>query len=209
MGNEQRAARPRVVADMGRLLTVADGGPLRVGQVLEDMEDRGYALALILLTLPFVLPFPTFGLSAPVGFALAATGFGLAIGRGFALPPFLRKLEIRNDLLTSAASWMDRALARVGHLSRPRLRVFLGPAARVAFGVSLFCCAAILGLPLPLPLGNFFPAMGILLLAAGLLEEDGVLVLAGHAVTAGVCGGLYATAGLAWAAVLRMVAWVL
>jgi hypothetical protein len=36
-------------------------------------------------------------------------------------------------------------------------------------------------LPLPVPLSNFFPALTIVLLAAGSLENDGIFFLAGAA----------------------------
>jgi hypothetical protein len=39
-------------------------------------------------------------------------------------------------------------------------------------------------LPLPIPLTNTFPAWAILLVACGLLERDGLFVLAGHVVFA-------------------------
>ena len=58
---------------------------------------------------------------------------------------------------------------------------------RIALGLSLFVAAVVLGLPIPLPLSNFFPAVAILLLAAGMLEGDGLLVLAGHVATLAVC----------------------
>lgn len=58
---------------------------------------------------------------------------------------------------------------------------------RIALGLSLFTAAVVLGLPIPLPLSNFFPAVAIILLAVGVLEGDGLLVLAGHAATLAVC----------------------
>ena len=68
---------------------------------------------------------------------------------------------------------------------------------RIPLGVSLFVAAVVLGLPIPLPLSNFFPAVAILLLAVGVLEGDGLLVAAGHGATLAVCaiaGGTCTTA---------------
>lgn len=63
----------------------------------------------------------------------------------------------------------------------------MGRVMRIALGLSLFTAAVVLGLPIPLPLSNFFPAVAIILLAAGVLEGDGLLVLAGHVATLAVC----------------------
>ena len=83
-----------------------------------------------------------------------------------------------------------------------------GPA-RAAIGLSLCCAAVILALPIPLPLSNFFPAAAILMLALGLLEGDGLMVMAGHAATVGLCVGLYLAWGAAQMGVARLLAWVL
>jgi hypothetical protein len=53
--------------------------------------------------------------------------------------------------------------------------------------VSLFVAAVVLGMPIPLPFSNFFPAVAIILLAVGVLEGDGLLVAAGHTATLAVC----------------------
>ena len=49
-----------------------------IGCIFEELQQRGTLLGLLLLTLPFVSPLPTLGLSAPVG-ALARVS-GVAIG---------------------------------------------------------------------------------------------------------------------------------
>ncbi len=49
--------------------------------------------------------------------------------------------------------------------------------------VSIVICALMLLLPLPIPFSNIVPAWAILLIAGGLLERDGVFILAGHVAT--------------------------
>jgi hypothetical protein len=65
----------------------------------------------------------------------------------------------------------------------------------VAAGISLACAGLLLFLPIPLPLSNFVPAVAILLLASGLAEKDGLLLLAGHATNALSLTGLYLSLG--------------
>ena len=96
---------------------------------------------------------------------------------------------------------MAVVLDRLGRVlpSRARLRVMTSRPSRVAAGVSLACAGVLLFLPIPLPMSNFVPAVAILLLAVGLVEEDGLLLLLGHAANALCVAGLY----VAWAVILR------
>ena len=181
---------------------VSDAGPLRLSDVLHGSDDRGFALVLVLATLPFVLPFPTLGLATPVGFALALAALGLVLGRPAALPASLGALPIGPAALNRATAVVSRAAWVLARITRPRMAFMMGSRAggpggshaappcsimRIVLGVSLVIAAVVLGLPIPLPLSNFFPAVAIILLAVGMLEGDGLLVLAGHAATLIVC----------------------
>ena len=44
----------------------------------------------------------------------------------------------------------------------------------------MFLCSALLLLPLPVPFSNSIPAWAIMLMAAGLLERDGLFILGGY-----------------------------
>lgn len=175
-------------------------GPVRLSDLAAG--DRGFALVLVLLTIPFVLPFPTLGLATPVGFALALAALGLVGGKPARLPRRLGAMAIGSAALERVHGATGRLAALLARVTRPRLRAVL--AVRPALGVSLFTSAVVLGLPIPLPLSNFFPAVAILLLAAGMLEEDGLLVLAGHAATAGVCAVVAGSGTAVWAAGTRV-----
>ena len=190
-------------------MALADGRSLPIAQVLDSMEDRGYALALVFLAFPFVLPIPSLGMSAPIGFFLALTGLALVRGGTPSLPAFLQRREIAFPALRAMAGATDRARRACGRIVRPRFAGVLAGPARSAIGVSLCCAAVVLALPIPLPLSNFFPAAAILMLALGLVESDGLLVIAGHAITLGLCAGLYFAWGAALLGVERALAWVM
>jgi hypothetical protein len=188
--------RLRLTSDLARVCAASLTGPVRLSEVLSSSDDRGFALVLLLSTFPFVLPFPTLGLAIPVGFALALAALGLVIGRPAALPASLGKLEIGPAVLARASAAISRATWVLSRVTRPRMPFMMGRVMRIALGLSLFTAAFVLGLPIPLPLSNFFPAVAIILLAAGMLEGDGLLVLAGHVATLAVCavfGASFAT----------------
>jgi hypothetical protein len=179
--------RLRLTEDLARVCAASHTGPLRLSAVLSSADDRGFALVLLLATFPFVLPFPTLGLATPVGFALALAALGLVVGRQAALPASLGALEIGPKALARATAVVSRATWVLARIARPRMPFMMGRVMRIALGLSLFTAAVVLGLPIPLPLSNFFPAVAIILLAAGMIEGDGLLVLAGHIATLAVC----------------------
>jgi hypothetical protein len=202
-------AGPRLADDLAHLITLADGRALPIARVMSTMEDRGYALALLFLAFPFVLPIPSLGMSAPVGFFLALTGLALARGGKPSLPQFLQRREIAYPALKAIAAAVARARRVSGVLVRPRLGLVTSGPARAAIGLSLAGAALVLALPIPLPLSNFFPAAAILLLALGLLEGDGLMVMAGHVATLGLGVVLYLAWGAAQLGAARVLAWVL
>ena len=196
--------RLRLTADLARVCAASHAAPLRLSDVLSAADDRGFALVLLLATFPFVLPFPTLGLSAPVGFALALAALGLVVGRPASLPASLGALQIGPEALARAAAVVSRATWVLARVTRPRMPFMFRRVMRIALGLSLFTAAVVLGLPIPLPLSNFFPAVAILLLAAGMLEGDGLLVLAGHLATLAVCAVVGASGTTALALGSRM-----
>ena len=197
--------RLRLTADLARVCAATRSAPLRLSEILSG-DDRGFALVLLLATFPFVLPFPTLGLATPVGFALALAAMGLVLGRPAALPAALGALEVGPVAAARAAAVVSRASGVLARISRPRMAYMMTRGMRVVLGLALFTAAFVLGLPIPLPLSNFFPAVAILLLAAGMLEGDGLLVLAGHVATVAVCAVVAASGTTVLAVGSRVVA---
>jgi hypothetical protein len=199
--------RARLADDLARLLLLANGRALPVAHAVAAMEDRGSLFGVLFLALPFVLPIPSLGMALPIGSFLAMAGLAMARGGTPSLPAFLQRREIAYPALRALAGAADRAKGLSGVL-RPRLAALTRGPARAAIGLSVFCAAFILALPIPLPLSNFFPAVAILMLVVGLIEEDGLLVLAGHAATLALCVGLYFAWGVARLGIERALTWV-
>lgn len=191
----------RLAEDLARLAALPRERSLPLSDLAGGGTERGFALALLLVTLPFVLPFPTLGMSTPVGLAVAVAAASLILGRKASLPPGLGTLEVRPWLLAKLLTALSRATALAAPFVRPRLGILVsGTPMRSVLGVSLLVSAVVLALPVPLPLSNFFPAAAILLLAAGMIEDDGLLVLAGHFACAAVCAVVYGS----WALVMAL-----
>lgn len=173
----------------------ADGSRERVSiaDLLSALHDRALAALLLIFALPNVLPMPP-GTSAFLGAPLLFLAAQLALGRRPWLP---RVIAERSMPRSHFASLIERAvpwLSRAERLLRPRWVALCRPPAE--YGVGLLCLLLSLIVFLPIPLGNMLPALAICLLALGILERDGLWVLAGLVTATGavalVWGVLYA-----------------
>ena len=79
----------------------------------------------------------------------------------------------------------EKTIRIIEKLIRPRLTFLTDTPGLVQLHAVLMLIAAlVLVLPLPIPFTNSFPAWAILLVAAGLLERDGLFILAGYLIFA-------------------------
>jgi len=169
-----------VSADLRSLLDVANGGPLTVSEIEQHLKDRGYALLVLFLAAPFLIPnIP--GLSTPFGIAIGLIGIAFMLRRRPRLPAFILRKKVEFGMLQKVISFAARLMVRLERHMKPRMRVLVaGPVMTSLFGLSIVSGGFFLALPLPIPLTNTLPAFSILFLITGLLCRDGLMMLLGH-----------------------------
>ena len=184
------------LSDMLRALADDEGRDrIAVGDLLDSLADRALAALLFVFAFPNVLPMPP-GASAILGAPLLFLAAQMAFNMKAWLPAVIaRRSMARRDFLTMVervSPWLERA----EKLMRPRLTpLAVGGMESVVGAVCLLMSLAVF---LPIPLGNMLPALAICLLAMGILERDGLWVLA--ALAAAVAAGALVS-GVVWAAV--------
>lgn len=167
-------------ADLRALAEHFRDGPVRLAEVVEVLQGRGYRFLLVLLCLPFLTPIPLPGLSTPIGLVIALIGLRLALGQKPHLPRHLMHKELPPRILPKVLRASSRLVGAFERLSKPRLQFFYRQAAFQRLGgVLIALCGLKLLLPLPIPMSNFFPGLSAALLAAGSFEEDGLVFLSG------------------------------
>lgn len=156
-------------------------GEATFGGLMSELRDRAYSLFILLLALPFCTPIPLPGVSTLFGAVIGYLGIRLALGLEPGLPRRLRSRPLPPRMLGSLLRAAERLLRWLEKFMRPRLE-FLPHSwpGRAALGGMIAACALLLMLPLPIPASNFFPALTIVCLAAGLTEDDGVAVILGY-----------------------------
>ena len=190
----------RLSDDLNALLK--EGRSLTLGEIETRLKGRGFALLIMLLSAPFLVPLP--GLSTPFGFAISIMGLRIAVGRKPWLPQFVLRRELSRKMLETTVGLLLKITRIMERVVKPRMHFLQRwPGMMNLIGLGIFMGGAILLLPLPIPLSNTLPALSIVLLSAGMMERDGLVVLAGYVM--GVIGLAYLAvwlvlgrAGLEW-----------
>lgn len=182
---------PRKLSEeLAELLTRLGTRPVTLREVIYVLRGRAYSLLLILLCLPFLTPLPLPGLSTPFGLAIAFIALRLALGQRPWLPKKLQRKELPADFFAKVFRFSTRVIRFLETFLRPRLAWLstTGMLPRL-HALTMLVAALALMLPLPIPFSNSLPAWTVLLLAAGMLERDGLFILLGYGVF--VLGTLY------------------
>jgi len=178
----------RLSQDLHSILRDAKGETMSVAQLESVLQGRGFAMFILLLSAPFIVPAP--GLSTPFGIALMLLGLRIAIGQKALLPGFILRREVKRKNLVRIITPLIRFAERFEKHIRPRMHFLqTHPWAINLIGVGIVSGGFVLSLPLPIPFSNGFPAVSIMLLAAVMMERDGLLVLWGYVV--GVLSWVY------------------
>jgi hypothetical protein len=177
--------------------------------LLERTGDQGFGVISALLTLPMLvpLPVPLPGLSAFFGAGTILMGLQMALGwRRPRLPPPIARLELSPTMSHRLLKNLKRILYPIERLARPRL-LFVSQnwlSYRIV-GLCLFWNALLMSLPLPIPLTNLMPAYTILVLAIGILELDGFLLLFGYGMTLATTAFFASVSGAVWVMIVHLI----
>lgn len=181
---------PKLSVELARLRDQAAERAVTLREVIYTLQGRAYLLLVLLLALPFITPLPLPGLSTPFGLAILLIAARLSLGQKPWLSMKLQRKELPAGFLRKLFAVAERVLRFLEKFLRPRLTFVTDtPLLAQLHAVLMLAAALALLLPLPIPFTNSFPAWTILLLAAGLLERDGLFILAGYVVFA--AGVLY------------------
>ena len=149
----------------------------------------------MIFALPNVLPSLP-GTSGILGLPLVYLTSQMMLGRLPWLPKFIANRSLPRDSFAALIDRVEPWLAWSERFLQPRLNWLVNERAEQLIGGVALVLSVIL--ILPIPFGNMLPALAICLFALGLMEHDGVWVLAGVGVSGAavlvVAGVLYALA---------------
>jgi hypothetical protein len=155
---------------------------LTIGDIVEAMGERAFGPLLVVFALPNILPTPP-GTAGVMAIPLIFLTVQMILAQRPWLPGFLARRSISRQSFARFATRATGLLARVGRFLRPRLGLFVRPLPERLIGG--FCLMLALVLLMPIPFANSTPAFAICLFGLGLLERDGVWILAGMIASVG------------------------
>lgn len=175
------------------------GDHITVRQLLELIGEQGLLLFCAFLAIPFLLPVAIPGTSTVFGLLMVLIGIGVATDSLPLVPRRLLEHPLGTHHVVPALEKGAAAFRRFERLIRPRaLALTGGRVANFVNGLVIALAALVLMVPLPLvPFTNTIPALGVLLLAIGMVERDGIVIVLGYLAT--IAAALYCGT-LAWAA---------
>ena len=169
----------KLSADLTAILRRVETGPMNLGDILLQLKGRGFAVLILLLTLPFSPPLSIPGLSTPIGLAIAFLAARMALGHRVWLPSALLEKPIPSKVIVFAVRAGIKLTRVLEKFARPRIGILHGHGiSRRLVGLAVFVAA--IALCLPPPMLNVLPAWAIIFLCAGLMERDGILIAIGY-----------------------------
>ena len=175
---------------------------VRIRDIIESLGQRSFGFILLIFALPNSLPILGVpGVSTVTGLPMLLVAAQMALGHSRVyLPGWIADRSVATvdfqKLINKVAPW----LRRIEKLTCPRITWLTQANAERLLGA--FCVSLAVLLALPIPLGNLLPALGVLFIALGLIERDGVCVLVGVAI--GVAAWIFLS-GLIWVAVQTVI----
>ncbi|MFZ4541286.1 MAG: exopolysaccharide biosynthesis protein [Rickettsiales bacterium] len=158
------------------------GAKTTIGDLKDTLSARAYGILLMVLALPNLIPIPAPGLSTILGAPLVLVTFQLVLGLESPwFPKFIARRPIKVSHIKKICARISPWIRKLERVVRPRLFFLTSfPADRL---VALTCFILSLMIMMPLPFGNAVPGLAICLFAIGILQRDGVMIIAGLLVT--------------------------
>lgn len=152
---------------------------MTIGEIKNALHERGFGILMAIAALPICLPVPV-----PPGyttfFSIPLFIFSIQMTLGMQapwLPGWIEKKSIKRLFLEKIVAKANPWLKKIENRMQPRMTYISVHTWERIIGIFSFVFA--LSIALPLPLTNFAPGWGVLVMSLGLLNRDGVTILIG------------------------------
>lgn len=158
-----------------------EGEEFTVKQISNNLGASAALIMGIILATPMCLPFANIpGLAQIVSLAMGIIFFRLFLGKDeLWLPEKVNQAKIKRDGLHKICNFLLKWIDKSGRVFKPRLQIFTSEIAQKLLYLFIIFLAFVLALPLIIPFTNFLPAIAILIITFGIINQDGLLTIFG------------------------------
>lgn len=165
------------------------GDTISIAEIVTIFRESGFGLLLIVFAGFPALPFPALGIATILSLPIIFLSTQLIIGRNSLwLPTWLAKKRVSTKSVNNMVEKLLPYVKKLEFFLKPRVGFLSSKAGHKLIGIVCFMCA--ISIALPIPLTNTIPSMGVVIMSLGLLERDGIAIIAGMIV--GIAGVIIA-----------------
>ncbi|MBS0496988.1 MAG: exopolysaccharide biosynthesis protein [Gammaproteobacteria bacterium] len=152
---------------------------ISVGEIKNALHERGFGILMAIAAVPICLPIPVPpGYTTVFSIPLFIFSTQMILGmRAPWLPLWLEGKHIKRSTLEKILAKANPWLKKIEERMQPRITYISVHTWERIIGFFSFVFA--LAIALPIPLINFSPGWGILVMSLGLLNKDGLTILIG------------------------------
>ncbi len=157
-------------------------GKVDVATIRDLLGEDSMLILAAFLTIIFLVPISIPGVSTVFGTIILLIAFSRITHRALWIPRRVAQRELSAEKIAAGLAHGAKWLHRLERISRPRRwRLFVSGPADVVNNVVVVVCTLLLMIPLGLvPFTNTLPALALLFLFVGLIQKDGVCIVAGY-----------------------------
>ncbi len=159
----------------------AEARPLTLGEAFSSLEESGFVFVCLLQALPFLQPVTLGPVSTALGLSLAILGWQMARGRRSPwLPAKVAAWAPSPAVWRRLFGVATKTLGFCRRFTRRRRTAWVtGEKGRRIGGLLIASAGLLISLPLAgIPFNNALPALAVVFVALGELEEDGLMIVA-------------------------------
>lgn len=167
---------------------------ISIDELRVSLHERGFGILLIIFALPVSIPIPYIpGVTTFFALPLLFLSVQMLFGKEFPwLPKWIAKRSIKRSSLAFMIMKSSPLLKKIERLLKPRIPIFSSHYGSRTIG--FFSVLFAISIALPLPFTNFIPALSIVIMALGLLSQDGITICLG--ILMGIVGIIFTAAVL-------------
>src|SRR5258706_7527768 len=181
-GAQPRPPTPERTSEVLATLAHGEGERVTFGEILLGLRHRAVGFATLIFSLPCCLPMPP-GIPTVCGIALVVTALNLVTMRTrLWLPAALAGKTVARSDLNRIVTWATPLMRRLERYCPPPLPIVTESVGKVLVGLVIFVLGFIMILPIPF-VGNMPPPIAASVIALGMTERDGLIVVIGVVVS--------------------------